>query len=180
MTKSFHLTAPQADEFDPYFAGYISRVSGDALYILDEQRTVIRNSLTSIDEPQACILHEPYTWTIKQVVGHLIDVERIFGCRALRFAVRDPQPLPGMDQDLYVERLNYEDVTLIALAEELDGLRQSHVQLFRRVPQETWDYRGIADGQEMSVRAIAYVMAGHVIHHLTIVNQRIRQSSNAV
>ena len=122
-------------------------------------------------------LHDPYTWTIRQVIGHLIDAERVFAYRALRFAMGDATPLPGFDQDAYVAAADYSQVPLQNLAEEMFMLRQANLGMFLRFSDKGWASSGEADGKSMSVRALAYVMVGHVRHHLRIIEKRVTQAS---
>jgi DinB family protein len=117
--------------------------------------------------------HPPYTWSIKQVVGHLIDAERIFGCRALRFARGDATPVPGFDENPYAELGDFDRRSPADLLAESDSVRHSHLFLFENLADEAWDRRGVASGHEVSVRALAYIMVGHVRHHLAIVRKRL-------
>ncbi len=165
---------PQSGEYADYYHGYIQRVpEGNIVQILQDQLGPIDKGLSQIDETQASQLHEPYTWTIKQVVGHLIDAERVFAYRALRFASADSQPIPGMDQNEWVDNNDYENPTLKSLKDELLTIRQGNVLMFGRFAAECWDRTGTVEGNPMSVRALAFCMAGHVPHHLEIIKSRI-------
>lgn len=167
-------TPPTESEHAEYFGLYIGRVpTGDILEHLQRQIAEFRGVLDSIDEPTAGILHGTYTWTIKQVVGHLIDVERVFGYRALRFASGDERPILGMEQNPWVQNTDYDSPTLSSLVDELEYSRRANLSFFKRIKLEAWDRRGVVDGNEMTVRAVAYCLVGHIIHHLDIIHRRI-------
>ena len=168
------MNRPKDTEYNSYYGGYIDRApDGDIVEILDAQVAFFRDALEVIAEADACILHEPYTWTIKQAVGHMIDVERVFAYRALRWSSGDLRPIPGMEQDQWVEETDWQSPTLLQLAEELELCRRANVCMFRRLKDEAWDRGGDADGNFMTVRGAAYCMAGHIIHHTEIVKQRV-------
>lgn len=174
MMKHDTTRRPERDEYVDYFGRYISRVpDGKIVDLLQEQIAEFRSVLDSMPTQAAQQLHAPYTWTIKQVVGHLIDVEKVFGYRAHRFACGDARPIPGMEQDEFVANTDYQHVQLSPLINELELARRSNVMFLRRIAPEAWDRRGTADGSEISVRAIAFVLVGHVIHHLDIIRTRL-------
>ncbi len=165
---------PANDEYREYYGTYINRVpDGDLLMLLDTQVGELHEVLDPVTERQATTIHEPYAWTIKQVVGHLIDCERVFGNRIHRFASGDFQPVPGIDQDLYVANNDYQTPTLASLVKEMECCRNANVLMLQRIHSEAWDNRGTADGNSVSVRALAWILAGHVIHHLEIVRGRL-------
>ncbi len=165
---------PTDSEYAEYYGLYIGRVpDGDIVEYLEMQTGQFREVLGAIDEQAAGIVHPPYTWTIKQVVGHLIDGERVFGYRALRFASGDERPILGMEQDSWVAHTDYVTPTLAELTEELRYSRLANLCFFKRIEAEAWDRRGTADGKEMTVRALAYCLVGHVTHHLEIIKSRL-------
>ena len=174
MDQQTILRPPTDGEYAEYFGLYIGRVpDGDIVQFLELQTGQFQEVLGSIDEQTASVLHAPYTWTIKQVVGHLIDVERVFGYRALRFASGDERPILGMEQDSWVAHTDYVTPTLAALTEELGYSRRANHCFFKRIEAEAWDRKGTADGNEMTVRALAYCLVGHVTHHLEIIKSRL-------
>lgn len=174
MYQPVATVRPKADEYFEYYDTYISKVpDGDVLELLKSQVIELKEFFASVPESESTRLHAPYTWTIKQVVGHLIDAERIFADRLHRFAMGDPQPQPGMDQDIYVAGGNYDSVALPALVEEFCLCRRANCLLIARLPEQAWDHRGVASGYEVTVRALAWMMAGHVIHHMRIVHKRL-------
>ncbi len=164
---------PESDEYAEYYEPYMQLVGeSDLLVALDDQIAEFNGTL-DISESEAEVSHEPYTWTIKQVVGHLIDNERVFAYRAMRFAVADPIELPGYEQDDYVANSDYQTVTLQQLKDEFVQLRKSNLLMLRRIRPAAWNNRGTSDGREMTVRAIACLLVGHVRHHLQIVGDRL-------
>jgi hypothetical protein len=169
-----HSRRPALDEHHDFYLGYIQKVpDGEFFHLLFAQRDDIGAVLNKVDDSQACVLHPPRTWTLKQVVGHLIDVERVFSDRLLRIAFGDEQPQPGMDQDLYVRNADYESPGWTSLVDELLFCRRANELLLRRLRPEAWDRRGTASGSSVTVRALAWMLIGHVEHHMAIVRQRL-------
>jgi hypothetical protein len=165
---------PLATEHAPYFEKYIALVpEGDVLAVLQGQLTETLAFLRSIPEPEGNRRHPPFTWSIKEVVGHLTDTERIFGYRALRFARGDATPLPGFDENAYVRAAEFDRRALGDLVDEFEALRRSHLCLLRNLPEEAWSRAGRANDNGVSVRALAYIIAGHTRHHMAIVRQRL-------
>ncbi len=168
------VTRPATSEYADYYGRYIDRVAdGDILQILEKQISELTDVLNSVSEQQSGVLHGSYTWTIKQVVGHLIDVEKVFGYRAHRFACNDLRPILGMEQNDFVDGLDYESPLLSDMVVELKCSRRSNCYFFKRIPDLAWSLTGTADGNVISVRAIAYILVGHMIHHLEIVRKRL-------
>lgn len=170
------LRRPSPDEYKEYFSSYIDCVpEGELFEMLESQIEHFQNALAKISDEEASVLHEPYTWTIKQVVGHLIDSEKLFGWRAHRFGCGDDTPLPGMEQNPYVEAIDYSKTRLPELANELEYTRRSNVSFLRRLSNEAWDRVGTADGNPITVRALAYLLVGHINHHMRIAEKRTHQ-----
>jgi uncharacterized damage-inducible protein DinB len=130
-----------------------------------------------VTEQQSCVLHAPYTWTIKQVVGHLIDVERIFAERLHHISSNDLQPINGMNQDEYVANADYQSPTLASLVDELLFCRQANLLLVRRIKPSAWDNRGMASGHPVTARALVWMLVGHIMHHMKIVERRLTASN---
>jgi RimJ/RimL family protein N-acetyltransferase len=171
---------PASDESSGFYHKYIDQIpDGNLFELLEAQRLETLRFFAAVTEPQSLIVHPPYTWTIRQVAGHLIDVERIFGDRLHRFASGDPQPQPGMDQDLYVAQNHYDHTLLTTLVEEWNLCRRAHQLLLQRIPPEAWDNRGVASDYGVTVRALAWMLAGHVAWHMKIVRSRLRGSEFA-
>lgn len=165
---------PAANEFGEFFQGYVDKVdSEDVVSFLVEQLHNFQTVFANTTEEAASQLHPPYTWSIKQVIGHLIDGEKIFGYRLHRIAVGDKTALPGFDHEPYVDNLDYNDVTLVDLVAEFAALRQAHLLFMKRLPESAWQQKGTASDADFSVRGKAFVMAGHVQHHLEIMKKRL-------
>jgi DinB superfamily len=168
------MTRPESTEHAPYYAKYI------ALVLEDDIVAAMKSSVAStfayfagIPESAASVLHPPYTWTIKQVIGHLCDSERVFGYRALRFARGDSTPLPGFDEHAYAEAAQHDSIPVASLVSEFENLRRSHIAFFEELPKEAWLRRGTANNAEVSVRALAYILVGHERHHAGIIRKRL-------
>lgn len=168
------IARPEPGEYRDYYATYVDLVpDGDLVSLLAGQITELHEVLDPLTEAQAMTVHAPFTWHIKQVVGHLIDVERIFGNRLHRFSANDLQAVPGMDHHIYVANQDSGSVTLASLVRELECCRDANLLLLSRIRPSAWDLQAEADGHPVSVRAIAWILAGHVIHHLQIIRQRL-------
>jgi hypothetical protein len=109
---------------------------------------------------------------VNELIGHVIDSERIFSARALRFARNDATPLPGFEQDDYVGNSNFDAYPFAELASELDSVRRATVFLFKHLEEPAWMRRGLANNAEVSVRALAYIIAGHELHHREVLRTR--------
>jgi hypothetical protein len=165
---------PEPTEYAPAVASYVALVpEDDILAVLESQGQEMIALLRPVPEEQGGVRHPPYTWSIKEVVGHLTDSERIFAARALRFARGDAAPLPGFDEEVYARVAAFDRLPLAALVSELEAARRSHVWLFRNLPAEAWRRTGVANGKEVSVRALAYILAGHARHHTAILRRRL-------
>jgi DinB superfamily len=164
---------PEKSEYAPYYEGYVSSIKeSEVVAVLRGQIDEIESTAKNIPESIGDYAYETGKWTIKQLLGHLIDGERVFAYRALRFSRRDNAPLEGFDQDPYVLNGNFESRTVADLVEELILLRKANCIFFGALPTDAWDIVGVASNAEVSVRGIAYIMAGHVRHHLTVLNTR--------
>jgi hypothetical protein len=165
---------PRSSEYAPAEGGYVALVpEDDIMTVLEEQLAELLALLRPVSEDQGNVRHPPYTWSIKEVVGHLTDGERIFGCRALRFARGDATPLPGFDENTYARAGNFDRCRLGELVEEFEFVRRSHLWLFRHLPEAAWMRIGEANGSAVSVRALAFILAGHVRHHTAILRRRL-------
>jgi DinB superfamily len=168
------MARPEPDEYAPYYGKYVALVPEDK--ILPAMEATLAETLAllrDVSDHDASVLHPPYTWSIKQVVGHLTDTERVFGYRALRFARADSTPLPGFDENLYARSASFDRHPLAVLTAELDLVRQSHIALFKNLARDNWSRRGIANSNEISVRALAFIIVGHHRHHHAIVRRRL-------
>jgi uncharacterized damage-inducible protein DinB len=166
-------TRPDATEYAPYYEKYVSLVpEGDVIATLGRQLEETVSTLRGLTEAQGDSRYAPDKWSIKELVGHVIDGERIFAYRALRFARNDQTPLPGFEQDDYVRAGNFGNRRLSDLADEFEQVRRATLSLLRSLDDEAWLRRGIASEAEVSVRALAYLLAGHETHHMQILRTR--------
>lgn len=161
------IERPMSNEYDPYYAGYIQRVpEGDILTLLAQQIETTVKTLSGLTEQQGNFRFAPKEWSIKQVIGHLSDTERIFAYRALCISRRDPTPLPGFDQEVYVSNANFEKCSLADILQEFEYTRRANVLAFKQLTPEMSCLCGKANNAEISVRALVYNIAGHELHHL--------------
>ncbi|HEX5709364.1 MAG TPA: DinB family protein [Pyrinomonadaceae bacterium] len=164
---------PGEDEYPAYFKGYVSRVpEGDVLETLRRQSAETLDALRGVSEERAAESYEPGKWTIKELVGHVIDSERVFAYRALAIARGDTASLPSMDQDLYVANADFNSRTLPSLVDELERVRATTLDLLSNLDARAWARRGTANESVMSVRALAHIIAGHEAHHASILRER--------
>lgn len=166
-------TKPAMDEYAPYYGKYVSLVpDGDILALLAEQSDATLALLGALSEDQGNSRYAPDKWSIKEVIGHIIDAERIFAYRALRIARGDQTPLPGFEQDGYITNARFDTRSLADLAAEYEVVRKSNLFLFRNLNDEAWQRRGVASDAEISVLALAHILAGHELHHMGILRSR--------
>jgi hypothetical protein len=167
------MERPDRSEYVDYYHQYISRVpDGDIVGILEAQRDEFVARLRSIPEERGDHRYAEGKWTVKEVVGHVVDAERVFGVRSLAFARGDKTPLPAFEQDDYVARANFGARTIADLADEFESLRTSLVILFRSFDDDIWMRRGTASGFEFTTRVVPWVIAGHLMHHAAVLEER--------
>ena len=160
------LSRPNTSEYAEYYTNYIAGVpDGSILDYLAKQPGDYRQLLAGVSEDAAAAAPAPAKWSIKQVLGHLCDTERVMGYRALRFARGDEQELRGFEQDDYVREANSNARSLEDLLSEFESVRKSSIALFASLPAGADLRGGIANGNRMTVRALAYIAAGHARHH---------------
>jgi hypothetical protein len=168
------MPRPAPGDFAPFYAKYMDLVTEDDIQsVLSKQLDEFLALMRPVSEETGNMRHPPYTWSVKQVVGHLADSERVFGYRALRFARGDTTPLPGFEENDYARTAESDRVRLADLVSEFEAIRRSHIWLFRNMPAEAWDRDGTANGARVTVRALAFIMAGHVRHHGAILKKRL-------
>lgn len=164
---------PHDDEFAPFYAGYVARVpEGDVLALLSEQGDETQRRLGGLSTDQALYRYAPGKWSVKEVLGHLADAERIFAYRALRIARGDETPLPGFDENLYVPAGNFDQRDLAHLLAELATVRAATLSLLRTLDDAAWRRRGLCNNHPVSVRALAFIVAGHELHHVNVLAER--------
>lgn len=167
------IAPPGASEYAAYYGKYISLVGGhDILATLEDQPRETLALLSTLNEEQGNYRYAPDKWSIKEMLGHVIDAERIFAYRALRFARNDRTPLASFEQDGYVRSADFGDRRLADLIEEFVCVRRATVWLFRPMRAEDWMRQGIASDNPVSVRAIAYIVAGHELHHRRVLQEK--------
>ncbi len=167
------IERPQPDEYFEYYGRYIDKVpAGDICSILADQLQLTLDLLAGVPPDREDYAYAPGKWSIKEVIGHVTDAERVFAYRALSFARRDPAQLPSMEENDWAEVSNASHRTLAKLAEEFAAVRRSSVLMFEGFDAETSELRGTASGCEFSVRSIAYILAGHEMHHRAVLEER--------
>jgi hypothetical protein len=173
VTAAARASRPLEGEFLPYYERYIALVpEGDVLSTLESQMRETQGLLHGLPASIATYRYAPDKWSVNELVGHVIDSERIFAARALRFARNDPTPLPGFEQDDYVRNSSFDSFPFVELTAEWDAVRRTTVLLFQHLEESAWMRRGVANNAEVSVRALAYIIAGHELHHREILQAR--------
>ena len=174
------IPRPAADEAAPYYHGYIAKVPGENIgEQLVDQLAEVERLFGPLDDPAALARHAAGKWSIKEILGHLIDTERIFAYRLLRIARGDATPLPGFDQNAYVPAGRFDERPLRALAAEFRAVRLSSLALVSGLPPASWSRVGEASGHPVSARALVYIMVGHVTHHLGVLRERYGLGADA-
>lgn len=167
------MTRPADGEFFPYYEKYIALVPEcDVLSTLEAQMSETQALLRGLPASISTYRYAPDKWSVNEVIGHVIDSERIFAARALRFARSDATPLPGFEQDDYVRNSKFDAYPVAELASELENVRRATVFLFKHLEEPAWMRRGVANNAEITVRALAYIIAGHELHHRGILLAR--------
>ena len=167
------IARPDKSEYPSYCEGYVSRVpDGDIVGILRKQLDDTLALIGSIPETRGEFRYAEGKWTIKELLGHVIDSERVFAYRALRFARGDTTPLSGFEQDDFVRGGSFDKRRLSDLAQEYEHVRRSTISLFANLDAGEFNRRGAANNNEVSVRGLAYIMAGHELHHVEILRAR--------
>jgi hypothetical protein len=164
---------PTPSEYAPFYAGYIAAVpEGDILETLDRQTSELRQLAAATPDDRETFRYAEGKWSVREVVGHMIDGERVFAYRALRISRGDETPLPGFEENKFVAAASFNGRTLSSLVDELVLVRKSNLPLFNSLAPEQWTRLGTASGHAISVRGLAFIMAGHVNHHLNILRDR--------
>ena len=167
------IPKPSSNEYEGFFERYVNLVPGeDALQALQQQQHQVDSLLRNLPEEQAQRAYAEGKWTVKQLLGHLIDTERIMNYRALCFSRNEKQPLPGFDENDYVAHAGFNERTIASLLEDYAVVRQGTLLLFGKMPAPMLTRTGTANQNTLSVRALAYVIAGHELHHLQILRSR--------
>ena len=171
-------TRPTSTEHAPEFSEYVTLVpEGDIIETLEQQIESSLSLLRTISPDKANFRYTPDKWSVKQLLGHMIDAERIISYRALCFARNDQTPLPGYEQNDYVRNADFDSRNLAEMAEEFATVRRATIQLFRPLNETEWLRHGKANENDVSVRALAYIIAGHELHHMGVLRSRYLQSA---
>ncbi len=164
---------PLSGDYNPYFDNYISLVKGEnILAVLESNSKTTRDFLNSIAEEKGNYSYADGKWNVKQVIIHITDTERVFAYRALSIARGDNSPLPGYDENIWADNCAAEKRTLADVVEEFLSVRQSTIQLVKSFDDELLSRKGIANNNPASVIALAFVIAGHELHHLNVLRER--------
>lgn len=165
---------PQPDEYSSdYHRELIERLQGDcAIAVLESQLPWLGSLASHLSTEQIDKIHPPYGWTVRQVIEHCADSERVFGYRMLRLAAADETALPGFDENQYADS-RFGLGTFAGLQSELELLRRANLLLLRRIVPAAWDRAAEVDGGRITVRALAWVAAAHLSHHLQIIEKRV-------
>ena len=170
---AFTIARPEPGEFAPYYERYISLVSEtDVLGTLDAQRRQTLLLLSGRDDSDGEYRYAPGKWSAKEVLGHMCDTERVFAYRALRIARGDQTPLAGFEQDDYVKNGPFAKAPMEEIIEDYIAVRRASITLFRNLDEAAWVRRGVANNNAVSVRALAYIIAGHELHHRRILEEK--------
>ncbi|MCL4548975.1 MAG: DinB family protein [Bacteroidetes bacterium] len=167
------MQRPDQNEYAPYYHQYIKDVPQiDILEYLNQQLDEAVKLFSGVSEEKASFRYATDKWSVKEVLGHIMDSERIFAYRALCISRGEKNSLPGFEQNDYVANANFDKLKLADIVEEFVALRKSNLKMFGNFSDEMWTRKGIANKNEVTVRAIAYVLAGHALHHLNVVRER--------
>lgn len=172
--SSFAPGFPEASEHSAGLSGYLGKARGvtDPIGALAAQLDEVKALLGPLDASKQDHRYAEGKWTIKEVLGHLIDCERVFAYRALRIARNDKTPLPGFDENLFAAESDHARCDWAELLEEFAHVRRASISMLRHLPKEAWTRTGTSNDSPLSTRAVAFVMIGHVTHHLDIVRER--------
>jgi uncharacterized damage-inducible protein DinB len=167
------MIRPAANEYAQSYQGYISKVAGtDVLGALVNQHKLVLEILASLDDEKAKYAYDTGKWSIKELIGHIIDCERVFSYRAVSIARGEQQPLPGFEQDGFVLHAKFNNRSLESLKDEYNHLRLANIALIKSLTEEDISRKGTASNNPVTVRALLFIIAGHEKHHLDILKER--------
>ena len=167
------MKRPQQNEYPSFYKSYVDNVKTDNIIKeLRDQVLDIQALISKIPEEKENYVYEAGKWTIKEIIGHIIDTERVLGYRAMRFARKDKTPLPGYDENYYVANANFNKQTLYSLGHEFAIVREANLALFKVWDEEALSQVGVANGLDVSVRAMLFMIAGHATHHMQIIKTK--------
>ncbi|HEY0426901.1 MAG TPA: DinB family protein [Pyrinomonadaceae bacterium] len=167
------MRRPEKTEYNEYYETYVSLVpETEIVRVLENQQAELQEIFEQISEEKSLHAYAEGKWTIKELLGHLTDGERIFAYRALRISRADQTPIEGFEQDGYIENSNFNQTSLPDLLNELLYVRKANLIFFQNLPENAWMRTGTASDSPVSVRALAYIMAGHIRHHIRVLRER--------
>ena len=174
MTVSIPVARPAVEEYEPAFERYISLVADveDAVVALAVQKDRFARTVAAMTDAEAMYRYAPGKWSVKELIGHVCDGERIFAYRLLRIARADATPLPGFEENDYVVNAHSDQRSLRDLIDEWQAVRSATSALVRGLPEEAWPRHGTSNGQPISARALLYIVIGHAEHHLNVLHTR--------
>lgn len=166
---------PAPTDYAHFYANYVALVpEEDVLSVIETQSSETQKLMASVDETRGAYRYAEGKWSVKEVFGHVTDSERVFGYRCLAIARGDQSSLPGFDEQEYMRNANFDAWKIGDLAELYAVTRRANIVFFRNLADEAWDRRGIANDSAVTVRALAYIIAGHERHHLEVLRERYR------
>lgn len=179
MSSTFRSIRPAEDEYFEYYGGYIREVpQGDIVDILSRQISETVAFLRSIPESRGDFRYAPGKWSIREVIGHMSDAERVFCYRAMRFSRADETAVPGFDENSYVANAPFSRVSLTDLISEFEHLRRATIYFFASLDEEAMSRRGTASQHGISVRALAFIAAGHEYHHVEFLRSHYLENAS--
>jgi hypothetical protein len=173
LMRHLQISKPAAGEYNPYYSRYIDLVpDGDVISTLATQNKGTFETLRAISDSESLKRYAPGKWSIREMLGHVNDTERIFAYRALRIARGDQTPLAGFEQDDYIVPGRFDSRSWPSLIDEFSVIRLSNLALFHGFDEEAWRRQGTASDNPVTVRAIAYIIAGHERHHMGVLHEK--------
>lgn len=167
------MNKPRLKDFPEYYRRYIAEViDKDIIGYLNEQKKSTVEFFTSIGEEKSLNRYAADKWSIKEILGHICDAERLFFARAIHFARSEKQHIPGFDENDYVEAADFDSVPFDILIEDFVKMRDSHLSLFKTFTENVWERKGIANETEYTVTSVLYIVAGHLDHHVKVIKER--------
>jgi hypothetical protein len=167
------MTRPQPAEYPPYYQHYLDLIkTDDVIKALKDQVMNVQAVISEIPEAKEGYAYAEGKWTIKEVIGHIIDTERILAYRALCFARKDKTVLPGFDENLFAANANFNKRTLYDLGHEFAIVREANITLFKTFDENVFKEKGNANGKEVSVGAVVFMIAGHAAHHVNVIKEK--------
>ena len=166
------MKRPQPDEYGSFYKTYIDKAKDDVLAELEEQLLSFSSFLKSIPSDKENFAYAEGKWTVKEVLGHIIDTERIMAYRLMRVARNDDTPLPGFEENSYVQNAHFSSQDFTTMIDEFKAVRNDNLCLFKSLSEEELDRRGIASNLPVSVRSLLFIIAGHLNHHIAVIKER--------